>query len=181
MRVHRRSDEEFAAFARSAYDDLLRVGYLLTGNRADAEDLLQTALLNTYLRWRHVRDVDAARAYVRAAMVHSLATARRRRWRDEVPVAKVPEQESRTSPGPADVDNWVSLIAALQRIPARQRAAVVLRHYLGMSEKGAAEALKLSVPAVKSLTARGLMSLREQEATPTSRPPHDSRTTGGTS
>ena len=59
-------DPELELFARARFPALLRFGLLLTGNRHDAEDLVQTALMRTALRWRSVREPEA---YVRQAMV----------------------------------------------------------------------------------------------------------------
>jgi RNA polymerase sigma-70 factor (sigma-E family) len=136
---------------------------LLTGNRSDAEDLLQTALAKTYLAWPRIRERHAVDAYVRRTMVNT-RTSWWRRDRHLTPVAHDEHLAVMADPGRdrvADADLHDALWTALARLPRRQRAAVVLRYYEELSEAETAEALGVSVGTVKSTVARGLAKLRD--------------------
>lgn len=147
---------EFVA-ARSA--SLLRSAWLLTGNEATAQDLVQTALAKTWSRWPRVLRHDAPEPYVRQVMLSTFLTWNRRRWRTEQPVSAVPDRvDDRDEYTAADVRSCVS--AALARLPRRQRAAVVLRFFDDLTEVQAATAMGCSVGTVKSQTAKALATLR---------------------
>ena len=142
--------------ARSAA--LLRTAYLLTGNRADAEDLLQTTLAKTYLAWDRIRDRDALDGYVRRTMVNT-QTSFWRRKKPETLYDDPPERPGRDAH--ADSDLHDALWAALARLGRKQRAVVVLRYYEDLSEAETAAALGISVGTVKSTTSRALALLRQ--------------------
>lgn len=150
--------EGFEAFVAARRDSLLRLGWLLTGDWHAAEDLVQTALVRCYPRWGRIAATQPE-AYVRRVMVSVQASWWRRRWRGEVPAATVPELPAQTD-ATAVVDLQRLLVAALAELPARQRLAVVLRHYQDLSEAETAALLDCSVGAVKSQTAKGLARLR---------------------
>ena len=137
---------------------LLRTAYLLTGQRADAEDLLQTALAKTYLAWDRIREREALDGYVRRVMVNTQTSFWRRRRVDERPTGDLPERRSRTPRRGGDLHD--ALWAALATLPRKQRAAVVLRYYEDLSEAETADVLGVSVGTVKSSTSRALASLR---------------------
>ena len=83
--------EAFRAYVVARSPALLRTAYLLTGSKADAEDLLQTALAKTWFRWGKLRDTGAADAYVRRVMTTTYSKWWRRKWRGEVPTEVLPE------------------------------------------------------------------------------------------
>lgn len=151
---------------RQAFDDLverratglLRTAYLLTGDWATAEDLLQTALVKTWFKWHQVRDKDAAEAYVRQVMTRTFATWWRRKWRGEVATGELPERAGYDHY--ADVDSRHALRRALAELPPRQRAIVVLRFYEDLPEAEVASLLGCSVGTVKSTASRALVRLR---------------------
>jgi RNA polymerase sigma-70 factor (sigma-E family) len=150
--------EEFVAGRGQA---LQRFGYALTGDWAMAEDLLQTALARAYPRWSRIQR-DDPEAYVRKIMVNTWSSWWRRRWRGEVPSGQLPE-----SAGPdsyASVDSRQALRTALTKLPARQRAVVVLRYHQDLSEAQVAELLGVTVGTVKSQAAKALAALRGQAA-----------------
>ena len=152
--------EAFRAYVVARSPALLRTAYLLTGSRADAEDLLQTALAKTYLSWDRVRDQGALDGYVRRVLVNTQTSRWRRRKVDEYPTEALPER----STGRDATDDLVlhdALWAALGALPKRQRAMVVLRYYEDLSEAETAHVLGVSVGTVKSTTSRALMKLRE--------------------
>lgn len=144
--------EEFVLARRSA---LLRTAYLLTGSHADAEDLVQTALVNCVPRWRKI--ADRPEPYVRQVLAReSVSRWRARRWREQH-VAAVPEQIASA----ADVDGRLALRQALMSLAPRQRAVIVLRYYEDLTEQQTATQLGIAVGTVKSQARDGLSRLRE--------------------
>jgi RNA polymerase sigma-70 factor (sigma-E family) len=158
---HVRDDDRtaFADFARVRGPALHRTAYLLTGDWGHAEDLLQTALAKSYLRWDRIADHEA---YVRRVLVTTYASWWRRRWRGEVPHGELPETAGADRWG--DVDSRAALHAALGRLPRRMRAVVVLRYHEDMTEAAVAAALGISVGTVKSQCAKALAKLRDDTA-----------------
>ena len=150
-------NEEFQAFVVGRSAAHLRTAYLLTGNRADAEDLLQSALAKTYLAWDRIRDRQALDAYVRRTMVTTQTSFWRRR-RPEALYDELPDVPGRDHH--ADHDLHDALWTALHRLSRKQRAAVVLRFYEDLSEADTAAVLGISVGTVKSTTSRALALLR---------------------
>jgi RNA polymerase sigma-70 factor (sigma-E family) len=150
-------DAEFAEFARAASPRLQHVAFLLTGNRHDAEDAAQTALVRTYASWKRVRDRDAF-AYARTVLVNLVIDKWRRPYREYA------TEELSDRPASTDVADDVAqrhwLIAALGTLAPRERAVIVLRHYLDLPEAEVAGELDISLGAVKSLNSRGLAKLR---------------------
>ncbi len=81
-------DPEFTAFVHASWPSLYRTAYLLLGDHALAEDLVQTALAKTYASWGKVRDLSAAPGYARTVLVNTAASwFRRKGWRNERPTA----------------------------------------------------------------------------------------------
>lgn len=155
-------DPEFVMLVRTRSDALLRTARLLTGSWQSAEDLVQVALLRTWQRWDRLDDPAAAESYARRIMVRLAATWWRRRWHGEVPAETLPEPDIHDHGDLAStVGVRTDLAAVLAKLPARQRAAVVLRFYEDLSEQQAAALLGCSVGTVKSNAARGLAKLRE--------------------
>ena len=155
-----RSREDFREYVAARSSTLLRTAYLLTGNRADAEDLLQTALAKTYLAWDRIREREAVDGYVRRVMVNTQTSWWRRRKVDEHPTGDLPERPAGRDQS-ADLDLHDALWTALSELPKRQRAMVVLRYYEDLSEAETARVLGVSVGTVKSTTSRALAKLRD--------------------
>lgn len=156
-------DAQFAEFVHARSAALLRLAVLLTGNRRDGEDLLQTALVKAYRSWWRLRQPDRAEAYVRRILVTSVISWRRRGAARELATGQVPDQ-----PVPelsAAVSDRVVLRQALRSLSPGQRAVLVLRFYEDLSERQTAELLGCSVGTVKSQTARGLAALRRRVGT----------------
>lgn len=154
------TDEQFAALVHTAWPSLYRTAVLLVRDHALAEDLVQTALAKTYAHWSGIRDVGAARAYARRAVV-TTATSwfRRRSFRGERPTAELPEPDTESDPrGPTG--DRIDLLAVLARLAPRQRAVVVLRYYDDLSVEETADLLGISTGTVKSQTSAALDNLR---------------------
>jgi RNA polymerase sigma-70 factor (sigma-E family) len=153
---------------RVAFDDyvrlrgrtLLRAAQALTGNRADAEDLLQATLVKTYQSWERVDDCAALDGYVRRVMANTHISGWRKRRVDEYPTDEVPDSPSGgDATGDSDLHDVVQ--RALDRLPRQMRAAVMLRFYDDMTEPEVAAALGVSVGTVKSTVARAVAKLRK--------------------
>ena len=149
-------DDGFAEFVTRWSPALLRVAFLLTSDRGEAEDLLQTALLKTSRHWGRIADHEAAYPYVRRVLVTTHTSWRRRRRVHEVLVDQLPEPAAAAA-GP----DAGRALQALEELPPKMRAVVVLRWYEGLSEAETAEALGVSLGSVKSQASRGRARLRE--------------------
>ena len=152
--------EGFAQFVEARERALQRTAWLLTGDWALAEDLVQTALARAWPRWERIRRRDNPEIYVRRVMVNTWATWRRRRWRDELASAAVPD-----TPAAGDMAAEVAMRAAVRgalgSLTGRQRAVLVLRVYDDLSEAQVAQVLDCAVGTVKSTMARAVARLRE--------------------
>jgi RNA polymerase sigma-70 factor (sigma-E family) len=147
-------DDEFAEFVRRWSPALLRVAFLLTSDRGEAEDLLQTALLKTSRHWERLSDREAAYAYVRRVIVTTHTSWLRRRRVHEVLLDHMPERSVEAPPETGRA------LRALENLPPRMRAVVVLRWYEGLTEAETAEVLGCSLGSVKSQASRGVARLR---------------------
>jgi RNA polymerase sigma-70 factor (sigma-E family) len=156
------SHDEFHDFVAARRPALLRAAMLLTADRADAEDLLQSALTKTYLAWGRINDRSALDGYVRRAMVNINISWWRRRKLEEYPTDELPDLPIADHTRRSDLRDGLERI--LGRLPARQRAAVVLRYYEDLSETEIAETLGVSVGTVKSTVSRAMAKLREEAA-----------------
>jgi RNA polymerase sigma-70 factor (sigma-E family) len=158
--VDAQAREDFRSYVAARSPALLRTAYMLTGNRADAEDLLQTALAKTYLSWDRIREREAVDGYVRRVMVNTQTSWWRRRKVDEYPTGELPERAA----GRDVTDDLAlhdALWTAMSDLPKRQRAMVVLRYYEDLSEAETAQVMGVSVGTVKSTTSRALAKLRD--------------------
>jgi RNA polymerase sigma-70 factor (sigma-E family) len=151
-------DPEFREYVTSRGRALLRTAYLLTGNLADAEDLLQAALAKTYLAWDRIEDRGALDGYVRRAMVNTHISWWRRRRLQEFPTDELPDRAVADHAGDSDLQE--TLRRAIERLPQRMRTAVVLRYYEDMTEAEVAERLGVSLGTVKSTVSRAVAKLR---------------------
>ncbi|MBD0844727.1 MULTISPECIES: SigE family RNA polymerase sigma factor [unclassified Streptomyces] len=153
----------FASYVKARQPVLLRTARSLTANPCDAEDLLQTALTKTYVAWERIEDHRALDGYVRRALVNTRTSQWRKRRVDEFATDELPEPEP--VPGGDDPAEQQALHDAMWRaimkLPARQRAMVVLRYYEDLSEAQTAEVLGVSIGTVKSAVSRALGKLRE--------------------
>jgi RNA polymerase sigma-70 factor (sigma-E family) len=151
-------DLGFGEYVSARSRALLRTAYLLTGNVADAEDLVQAALAKTFLAWDRIEDRSAVDGYVRRAMVNTHISWWRRRRVEEYPTDEIPDQAVADHAVSSDLQE--TLRRAIDRLPQRMRAAVVLRYYEDMTEAEVAEVLGVSLGTVKSTVSRAVAKLR---------------------
>jgi RNA polymerase sigma-70 factor (sigma-E family) len=152
------AEEAFRDYVTTRGRALLRTAYLLTGNLADAEDLLQAALAKTYLAWDRIEDRGALDGYVRRAMVNTHISWWRRRRVQEFPTDELPDRAVADHAGDSDLQE--TMRRAIDRLPLRMRTALVLRYYEDMTEAEVAERLGVSLGTVKSTVSRAVAKLR---------------------
>jgi RNA polymerase sigma-70 factor (sigma-E family) len=152
-------EREFLDFFADQYWPLRRVGFLLTGDWHQADELAQDAMARTYAAWGRLRRHDRAAAYARKVLLNRYRSLlRRARVETWHLLASRREDQDRYEP---DFSGDGQLLwAELQRLPARQRSAVVLRFYLDLPEAEVARLLGVPQGTVKSWTHRGLARLR---------------------
>jgi len=149
----------FGEYVRSRRPVLLRAAQAMTGNRADAEDLLQATLVKAYQSWDKIDDPAALDNYVRRVMVNTHISGWRRRRVDEFPTDEIPDAAAEDTTRESDLRDVVQ--RAIDRLPRQMRAAVMLRFYDDMTEPEVAAALGVSVGTVKSTVARAVAKLRK--------------------
>jgi RNA polymerase sigma-70 factor (sigma-E family) len=156
----RTREVEFTAFVETNRPSLVRVGRLLTaGDEARAEDLVQVALTKLYLAWPKVAAAADQLQYAQRALTNTFIDDTRRAYRREQPTA---EHVDTAVAGQSDHEMRAVVLAALADLPPRQRAVVVLRHWLDQDVKTTAAMLACSTGTVKSQNARALEHLRSR-------------------
>lgn len=157
------TEAEFTAYVQERRASLYATAYHLTGDRHEAEDLLQSALLSTYRAWDRIADKAALGGYLRRTMTNLHISAWRRRKLNEYPTEELPE-----APGEQDTMRGTELRTvlwqALARLPEQQRTMLVLRYYEGQTDPEIADTLNISVGTVKSSIWRTLRRLRDDQA-----------------
>ncbi|NUR57887.1 MAG: SigE family RNA polymerase sigma factor [Catenulispora sp.] len=149
-------EREFDEFVLARQQKLLRTAFLLCGDWHLAEDLTQNALAKVYLAWNRVQRVESVEAYVHRVLFRTYIDTYRRRRKQEILSAAVPET---AGVEPAS-DVRMALLTALGKITPRYRAVLVLRFWEDWSVGDTADALGISTGTVKSHTHRGLEQLR---------------------
>jgi RNA polymerase sigma-70 factor (sigma-E family) len=157
-----RADQAYAAFVEAAWQRHLRLALLLTGDRWQAEELLQDSLVRIYERWRRLSRTDDLHACLRKVLVNNHTSLWRRRRRENL-VGEVPDRP--WSDG--DVSAEALMVRdALRSLPPKQRAVVVLRHYEDLPEREIARLLGCSPGTVKSQHAKAMAKLRHVMSEP---------------
>ncbi|HET9658015.1 MAG TPA: SigE family RNA polymerase sigma factor [Kineosporiaceae bacterium] len=156
--------ERFGQFVADRGPTLFRTAYLLTGDANDAEDLVQSALERLARRFDAVERADNTDAYVRRVIVNLATDAwRARRRRSHLRYLEVDEGAA------PDVSGLVGdrdmVVGLLRSLPPRQRTALVLRYWLGLTDREIADSMGCAVGTVKSQLSRGIGQLRTQWAT----------------
>jgi RNA polymerase sigma-70 factor (sigma-E family) len=151
------TDEDFRGFFAQHYERLCRLGFLLTGDPAQAEELAQDALVRTWRRWRLVGKPDNPETYARKVLVNRHRSLLRRAL-----VEARSRSRDRPNEGSSDErrEDAIVLWAATRRLPLRQQAVLVLRYHEDLSEAEIARVLGIPVGTVKTLARRGLARLR---------------------
>ncbi|GAA0609686.1 SigE family RNA polymerase sigma factor [Kribbella sandramycini] len=150
---------EFEEYVSARGQDLVRLGFTVSGDYQRAEDLAQTALMQAFRSWRKVRGADDPHHYVRRILVNEYLAMTRRRSFTEAPTADV--EPHRTVPDPAtDIVNSDDLWHALQELSGRERVVLVLRYYQDLDDHTIADLLGIKPSSVRSTASRALATLR---------------------
>ena len=160
VEIDSRECDRLAELYRRHATDAVRLAYLLTGNVAMAEDLAHEAFVRMFGRFRDLRQPEAFGSYLRTTIVN-LTRSQFRRSRLERAYL---ERQTRDEPAVQATGERQEMWEALQSLPERQRAAIVLRYYEDLTEARTADVLGCRVGTVKSLVSRGLAKLREEMA-----------------
>jgi RNA polymerase sigma-70 factor (sigma-E family) len=146
--------DAFDAFVRARLPQLVRFGWMLTGSQDAGADLVHDALERTLVRWRRIDSRSDPEAYVRRVMVNRNISIWRKRRREVLTddIRNAGREDERR-----DHDMW----RAIQQLPPRQRAVVVLRYYEDLSESEIAHILGCSAGTVKSQASKALGKLRD--------------------
>jgi RNA polymerase sigma-70 factor (sigma-E family) len=155
---------------------LARLALVMLGDAAAAEDVVQDAFLGLYRRWDRLADPAAAQSYLRTSVLNGCRTALRHRARHGVLSAGADAQAAvLTGPSLESAEATVTrdeehraVLAAIRRLPARQREALVLRYYLDLTEDQTAEAMRVSRGTVKSATSRAVAAVGRMIGAPVS-------------
>lgn len=147
----------FEEFAVQRMDSLLRLARLLTGNQADAEDLVQSSLLRAQVKWSRIASADRPDAYVRRLLVNVHHSAMRQR---RLATVELEETHALCAGSGSDFTEIDALRSSISRLPLRQRTALVLRYYEDLDIGEIAEAMGLNASSVRSALTRALATLR---------------------
>lgn len=162
--------DRFDAFCQRQYPVLVGVLTLYVAHGEDAEDLAQEALARTWRDWPRIRSVEAAPAYAHRTALNLAKNHFRRRDVRRRHKHLLATDHRHTDPDGADT---VVVRQAVAGLPDRQRAALVLRYYGGLSVDETATVLDVPANTVKTLTRRALLQLRDTlDDVPTEEAPH---------
>ena len=154
------ADEAVTQIYTAHYRSLVRLSALLVRDGQAAEEIVQDSFIAMHGAWRRLRDPDRALAYLRQAVVNrSRSWLRRRQVADKYAPRPMPDMAS-AEDGAMGALEHQAVIAALRKLPERQREVLVLRYYADLSEADIAEAIGVSRGAVKSHASRGLAAVR---------------------
>lgn len=150
---------EFDEYVAARGHQLVRLGFVLSGDHHQAEDLAQGALMNAYRHWRRVRRMDDPHAYVRRILVNNHVSATRRGSSRETPTPAV--EPHRPEPDPAlALAEHDALWRLLADLPARERAVLVLRYYEDLDHASIATVLGIRESTARATASRALAALR---------------------
>jgi RNA polymerase sigma-70 factor (sigma-E family) len=140
---------------------LIRLAYVVLGDRPAAEDVVQEAFLGLYKRWSRLRDTASAPAYLRTSVLNGCRMVLRfRARRDDHAAAELPWESAEATALVGE--ECRHLLRAIQALPPRQRQALVLRYYLDLSEAETAQSMGIRQGTVKSATSRALAALGQR-------------------
>ena len=150
-------DSDYTAYAAGALPWLRRFAYLLCQDWHRADDLVQTTATQLYVHWGRASRIENLDAYTRRILVNVYLAEQRTSWWKRVTPHRDPGERPAAE---TDLDAAMDVRRALAALPPRQRAAVVLRYYGGLSVDETAAALGCTSTNVRSQTSRGLARLR---------------------
>jgi RNA polymerase sigma-70 factor (sigma-E family) len=141
---------------------LIRLAVVMLGDRSSAEEVVQEAFCGLFRNWGRLSDPGKARGYVRSAVLNGCRSVlrRRARWQGRsAPGSQWPATAESAESSVLAGEEHQAVLAALRRLPDRQREALVLRFYLELGETEIAESMGITLGTVKSTTSRALAAL----------------------
>jgi RNA polymerase sigma-70 factor (sigma-E family) len=150
----------YEEFVNSRMPALLRYALMLTGDPHTAADVAQETMIRVQLKWRRISRTDAPERYVRKMLTNLFLDWQRTSWLRRVSLRAVPHEPP---PVPDHAEAAVErdrMWALLAQLPRRQRAAVVLRYYEGLTDQEIADVLGCAVGTVRGHISRALTALR---------------------
>ena len=141
---------------------LIRLAVVMLGDRPAAEDVVQEAFCGLYRRWDHLDNPGNALRYLRSSVLNGCRSVLRNRGRLRLRLGQEPGRPDSVESAESTAlvgEEHRAVLAALRRLPDRQREALVLRFYLELSEAEIAQAMGISQGTVKSTVSRALAAL----------------------
>ena len=151
------ADSQVTSLYQAHALSLARLALLMLGDADAAQDVVQDAFLGLYRRWDKLASAEAAPAYLRSSVLNGCRTVLRRRSRPAIHAAG--ELLESAEAAVLHTEEHRAVLAAIRRLPARQREALVLRYYLDMTEDQAARAMGVTRGTVKSATSRAIAAV----------------------
>jgi RNA polymerase sigma-70 factor (sigma-E family) len=151
------ADQRVTSLYQAHALSLARLALVMLGDADAAQDVVQDAFLGLYRRWDKLASPEAAPAYLRSSVLNGCRTVLKRRSRPVIRPAGEPLESAETAV--LHTEEQRAVLAAIRRLPARQREALVLRYYLDMTEDQAARAMGVSRGTVKSATSRAIAAV----------------------
>ena len=155
---------QVTALYRAHGMDLIRIAAVMLGSRAAAEDAVQDPFCGLYRRWHQLADTDNALPYVRSAVMNRCRSELRRQARLQHRADQNHRPLEADSPEQAAIlgEEHRDVLAALRRLPDRQRESLILRYFMDLPEPEIATVMGISQGTVKSTTSRALAALARQ-------------------
>lgn len=155
------SEAEYSEFANSAWPQLYRAAVMIVSDRQLAEDLVQSALVKTYIAWPRLREQNKAHAYARRVMVNVARDwFRKHSWTHESTTGTATDEAAPSGDHSAELVDQVTVANILQTLPLGQRSVIALRFLEDLSVRETADLLNVTSGTVKSQTAAALTTLR---------------------
>jgi RNA polymerase sigma-70 factor (sigma-E family) len=143
---------------------LIRLAYVMLGDRPAAEDVVQEAFLGLYQRWSKLRDTASAPGYLRVSVLNGCRMVLRSSARRDDRTARIASElpwESAEATALVS-EKYRQLLSGIRALPPRQREALVLRYYLELTEEQTAQSMGVTRGTVKSATSRALAALGQR-------------------
>jgi RNA polymerase sigma-70 factor (sigma-E family) len=154
------ADQALVTLYAAHYTGLVRLAALLVRNSGEAEEIVQDAFVAMHGKWSRLREPDKAAGYLRRTVVNRARSSLRRHAVADKHNRALVDMASSAEQGVLAAESRSAVIAALHRLPQRQREVLVLRYYGDLSEADIAKTLRISRGAVKSHASRGVAALR---------------------
>jgi RNA polymerase sigma-70 factor (sigma-E family) len=154
------ADEALTELYTTHYRKLVRIAAMLLDDRGLSEEVVQDAYVRMHGAWKRIREPQAAEAYLRTAVVNLARSRMRRRLVAQKHAPKPMPDAPSAEHGAFEALERDRVIAALHKLPRRQRECLVLRYYADLSEAQIAATMGISPGAVKSHASRGMAAMR---------------------